>query len=78
MARLSGLQKEVIHFYRKCIRGISTKPKDSQQNFREFIRGEFGRFRNISKRDFSTIEHLLRTGFRRYDMFAIKEVKNVH
>lgn len=68
----------VIHFYRKCIRAIYTKPVENQQNFRTFIRGEFQKFQKIPKRDFTTIEHLLRTGFRKFEMFSLKEVKNVN
>ncbi|KAJ5085643.1 hypothetical protein N7532_010414 [Penicillium argentinense] len=38
MARLSGLQREVLSLYRKCLREVRNKPLDSQSNFRNYAR----------------------------------------
>ncbi|QQK41749.1 Succinate dehydrogenase assembly factor 1-like protein A, mitochondrial [Penicillium digitatum] len=41
MARLSGLQRDVLSLYRKCLREIRNKPEDSRINFRKYARAEF-------------------------------------
>ncbi|KAL3457779.1 hypothetical protein BJX64DRAFT_268226 [Aspergillus heterothallicus] len=38
MARLSGLQKEVLSLYRKCLREIRKKPVESRGNFKSYTR----------------------------------------
>ncbi|KAJ5583875.1 complex 1 protein-domain-containing protein [Penicillium hetheringtonii] len=38
MARLSGLQREVLSLYRQCFREIRNKPADSRNNFKQYTR----------------------------------------
>ena len=78
MARkLSGLQKQVLGLYRNCLRSIHEKPLENRSNWVQYIHSEFGKYRGISRRDFPTIEHLLRLGNRRYEMYKSPLIKNV-
>lgn len=38
MARLSGLQREVLSLYRKCLREIRKKPSETRGNFKAYTR----------------------------------------
>ncbi len=40
-------------------------------------RNEFAKFQQLPKKEFSTIEHLLRTGYKKYEMFSAPEIKDV-
>lgn len=74
---LSGLQKQVLSLYRRCIRE-SAKKGPARDIFRHFSRSEFNRYKLLNKRDFTTIEHLLRLGTKRVDTMANPNVKSVH
>ncbi|CAB4253744.1 similar to Saccharomyces cerevisiae YDR379C-A Protein involved in the assembly of the mitochondrial succinate dehydrogenase complex [Maudiozyma barnettii] len=76
--KLSGLQKEVIHLYRQWVRMAHTKPIDTQPRFMNFIHEEFGKYRDLPRKDFTTIEYLLRTGSRRLQMYSQDDVKDIH
>ncbi|KAF3397260.1 30 kDa heat shock protein [Talaromyces pinophilus] len=41
MRRLSGLQREVLSLYRKCLREVRKKPEDARANFRAFAQRTF-------------------------------------
>lgn len=75
--KLSGLQKEVIHLYRQCVRAAFKKPAENRLHFVNFIRLEFGKYKSLPRKDFSTIEHLLRVGNRRLEMYSSPEVKDI-
>ncbi|CAN6627591.1 succinate dehydrogenase assembly factor 1, mitochondrial [Trichomonascus vanleenenianus] len=77
MARLSGLQKDVLHLYRQCIRTVYKKPKESQDNFRQLARSQFYHYRTLPKKEFATIEHLLRKGRRMLELYENPNVRNV-
>lgn len=79
MARkLSGLQREVLHLYRSSLRVAYTKPVENQHGFFKYIREEFGKYKDLPRKDFTTIEHLLRVGHKRIDMYSKPELKNIH
>ncbi|RCK58979.1 Succinate dehydrogenase assembly factor 1, mitochondrial [Candida viswanathii] len=78
MARLSGLQKEVLHLYKDCLRTVRSKPVDTRAHWRGFIREEFGKYRGLPKKQFNTIEHLIRNGHRKLEMFKNPQIKDVH
>lgn len=79
MARkLSGLQREVIHLYRSAVRVAHTKPVENQPHFLQFIHAEFSKYRDLPRKDFTTIEHLLRVGNRRLKMYSQPELKDIH
>ncbi|KAJ6003381.1 hypothetical protein N7451_005928 [Penicillium sp. IBT 35674x] len=77
MARLSGLQREVLSLYRQCFREIRKKPIESRNNFKNYARAEFQKHLSVSKKDFSTIEYLLRKGQRQLEMYASPGTRNI-
>ncbi|WPK26063.1 hypothetical protein PUMCH_003408 [Australozyma saopauloensis] len=77
MARLSGLQREVLKLYRICIRATYTKPSENRLHWRDYIRSEFDKHKLLPKKSFSVIEHLLRVGNRRYEMYRDPSIKDV-
>ncbi|AMD21258.1 HEL022Cp [Eremothecium sinecaudum] len=78
MVRLSGLQRDVLHLYRRSIRIAYTKSASTTPHFIKFARSEFDKYRNISRKEFSTIEHLLRVGNKRLDLYSSHELKDIH
>ncbi|OBA23158.1 hypothetical protein METBIDRAFT_33962 [Metschnikowia bicuspidata var. bicuspidata NRRL YB-4993] len=78
MPRLSGLQREVLKLYRECTRSVNTKPREFQDNWRTYVRLEFAKYHHLPKKSFSVIEHLLRVGRRRYEMYLDPNIKDVH
>lgn len=78
MARLSGLQREVFKLYRVCIRALKTKPEQNREHWRVYIRQEFGKHQHIPKKLFSVIEHLIRVGHRRFEMYLNPNIKDIH
>lgn len=78
MARLSGLQRDVLKLCRQSFRTVRSKPVEYQDHWRTYIKEEFAKNRHISKKQFSVIEHLLRVGYRRLDMYLNPAIKNVH
>ncbi|KAL3441145.1 complex 1 protein-domain-containing protein [Aspergillus insuetus] len=77
MARLSGLQREVLSLYRKCLREIRKKPVDSRSNFKSYTRAEFNNHLSVSKKDFNAIEYLLRKGARQLEMYSSPGIRNI-
>ncbi|KAG8624157.1 hypothetical protein KVT40_009133 [Elsinoe batatas] len=77
MARLSGLQRDVLSLYRNCLRAIRHKPEETQPNFLAFVRDEFREHLSLNKKDFGTIEFLLRKGQRQLEMYQSPGIKNV-
>lgn len=77
MARLSGLQREVIKLYRQCLRASRNKPES--EHFKSVTRREFRKYQHaIDKKDFATIEFLLRTGHRKLEMYSDPGVTDIH
>ncbi|KAJ5514860.1 hypothetical protein N7463_004412 [Penicillium fimorum] len=70
MARLSGLQRDVLSLYRKCLREIRNKPET-------VYRAEFQKHLSVNKKDFSTIEYLLRKGNRQLELYATPGIRNI-
>lgn len=75
--RLSGIQRDVLSLYRQCLRKIREKPTENQLHFRLFMREEFEKTRNFDKKDFASIEFLLRKGQRQLETYAAPGVKDV-
>ncbi|TGO56413.1 hypothetical protein BCON_0078g00300 [Botryotinia convoluta] len=75
MARLSGLQRDVLALYRKCLRESRKKPamKEARKHFEAYARLEFNKSITLDKKDFNTIEYLLRKGQRQVDMYSSPE-----
>lgn len=75
--RLSGIQRDVLSLYRRCLRAARTKPTDTRPNFEHFARREFDKARGLDKKDFSAIEYMLRKGERQLETYSEKGVHNV-
>ncbi|CCX14231.1 hypothetical protein FPQ18DRAFT_92368 [Pyronema domesticum] len=77
MVRLSGIQRDVLSLYRSCLRMVRQKPVESQNNFKSYIREQFRAHLGVNKKDFATVEHLLRTGQRKLEMYSQPGIKNI-
>ncbi|KAH8788318.1 complex 1 protein-domain-containing protein [Diaporthe sp. PMI_573] len=77
MARLSGLQKEVLSLYRQCLRETRKKPDATRKHFQAFARSEFSKNLAIEKRDFAAIEFLLRKGRRQLESYSAPGIKDI-
>ncbi|KAL1972419.1 hypothetical protein VTN31DRAFT_6833 [Thermomyces dupontii] len=75
--RLSGLQREVLSLYRQCLREIRKKPIESRENFRAFARDQFRANLKLPKKDFATIEYLLRRGRRQLELYSAPGIRNI-
>lgn len=75
--RLSGLQRDVLSLYRKCLRAARAKPVDTRHNFEAFARREFEKNMDRDKKDFSTIEFLLRKGERQLETYEAPNITNI-
>ncbi|EAS31794.3 uncharacterized protein CIMG_07273 [Coccidioides immitis RS] len=83
--RLSGLQRQVLALYRQCLREIRKKPVGSQANFKRYARRvdgktprqEFQKNRDVNRKDFATIEYLLRRGQKQLEMYASPGIRNI-
>lgn len=73
----TGIQKDVISLYRKCVRA-ALKKGASKEEFLAFSREQFERHKDLSRKDFATIEYLLRTGHRKLEMFSNPSLTRVH
>ncbi|KAF7189832.1 Succinate dehydrogenase assembly factor 1, mitochondrial, partial [Pseudocercospora fuligena] len=77
MARLSGLQRDVLSLYRSCLRAARKKPASTRGNFENFARREFEKNIHMDRKDFSTIEFLLRKGQRQLETFQAENITNI-
>lgn len=78
MVRLSGLQRDVLHSYRQWVRMVYTKPIENRPHFLKYIHSEFDKYRDLKRKDFTTIEYLLRMGRRKLQMLSQPNVKDIH
>ncbi|KAF2499160.1 hypothetical protein BU16DRAFT_454250 [Lophium mytilinum] len=77
MAKLSGLQRDVLALYRQCLRAARAKPAETRKNFEDFTRKEFREHIHLNKKDFSTIEYMLRRGNRQLEIYADPGITNI-
>ncbi|KFY18795.1 hypothetical protein V493_08336 [Pseudogymnoascus sp. VKM F-4281 (FW-2241)] len=75
--RLSGLQREALALYRKCLRESRKKPAETRTHFEKFARHEFEKNIGLNKKDFGAIEYLLRKGNRQLEMYASPGIKDI-
>ena len=76
--RHSGLQREVLKLYRHCLRAASRKPPETRSNFEYVARRDFLKYLDHDRKDFATIELLLRTGWRKLEAYSMDSVKDIH
>mmetsp|Transcript_8718 Transcript_8718/g.11011 ORF Transcript_8718/g.11011 Transcript_8718/m.11011 type:complete len:84 (+) Transcript_8718:222-473(+) len=77
MVRHSGIQKKVLSLYKKALRvAISKEPELRQQNL-EFVRAQFRKHVDLQRKDYRTIEHLVRQGEKQIKLMSMPGVKGV-
>ncbi|KAH8760807.1 hypothetical protein BGZ57DRAFT_586279 [Hyaloscypha finlandica] len=75
--RYSGLQREVLSLYRKCLRESRKKDVIVRPHFESFARTEFEKGIGLDKKDFAAIEFLLRKGQRQLEMYSSPGIKDI-
>ena len=77
MPHLSGLQRDVLSLYRRCLRAARSKPTANRPHFETFARREFERNIIMDKKDFGAIEFLLRKGQRQLETYEPSNITNI-
>lgn len=77
MPRLSGLQKDVLSLYRRCLRAARIKPRETRPNFEAFARREFEKHLEVDKKDFSAVEFFIRKGTRQLETYEAPNITNI-
>jgi len=73
------IRTAIFSLYRRCLRAARTKPPETRPNFERVIRNEFRKNqRNVSRKDFGTIEFLMRMGERKLEAYGVPSVRNIH
>ncbi|KAK9861583.1 hypothetical protein WJX84_006370 [Apatococcus fuscideae] len=67
--RLTGLQRQVLYFYRRVIRTAKTLPQP--------VRGETLQYREVDKKNYQLVEHLMRKGGRQLELAKDKNVSGI-
>ncbi|GAA5843088.1 hypothetical protein JCM3766R1_005233 [Sporobolomyces carnicolor] len=78
--RISGLQRQVLHLYRRSLDMVKSKPLDKRPAFYQFVCHQFRGASlggSVRKKDVQTIEYLLRKGERQLESYESDNVKNV-
>ncbi|KAI8799431.1 hypothetical protein BJ742DRAFT_134697 [Cladochytrium replicatum] len=74
--RRTGLQREVVEFYRKCLR---LHWKNQRPHFVAFVRHEFrSHAKSIEVKDFNTIEYMLRRGKKQLETLGGSSVMDIN
>ncbi|KAF3929088.1 hypothetical protein ABW20_dc0106377 [Dactylellina cionopaga] len=78
MSRHTGIQREVLSLYRSCLRAVYRKPADSRNLFKTFVSQEFQKYAlEVDRKDFDTIEFLLRKGRRQLEVYGDPNIKRM-
>ncbi|KAI4679136.1 uncharacterized protein J4E88_006429 [Alternaria novae-zelandiae] len=51
---------------------------ETQSHFRDFARSEFHKHRDVGKKDFGTIEYLLRRGRNQLETWSEPGIRDIH
>eukprot|EP00884_Botryococcus_braunii_P001894 jgi/Botrbrau1/11705/Bobra.0195s0034.1 len=68
--RLSGLQRQVLHFYRSVLRQARIKPENERSGILQYARAEFERNRHADRKNYQLVEHLLRQGKKKVELWT--------
>lgn len=73
------VRSSIFSLYRRCLRAARTKPAATRPNFERVIRNEFRKNASaVSRRDFGTIEFMLRMGERKLSTYSPASVRDIH
>ncbi|KAK9826020.1 hypothetical protein WJX74_005984 [Apatococcus lobatus] len=75
--RLTGLQRQVLFFYRRVIRTVRTLPRAERGDISRYARNEFERYRDVDKKNYQLVEHLMRKGARQLELATDKNVSGI-
>eukprot|EP00039_Didymoeca_costata_P028307 m.20622 g.20622 ORF g.20622 m.20622 type:complete len:82 (+) comp6901_c0_seq1:145-390(+) len=75
--RMSGLQLDVLRLYRDLLKVAKTKPLEQQKQWKEFIRFEFEKGKGMSRNNFMGIEHAIRSGRKKLELFKSPHVTTI-
>ncbi|CAL8468008.1 g7546 [Coccomyxa elongata] len=75
--RMTGLQRQVIHLYRRILRHTRTRSSDERDTIMTHARKEFERYRNVDKKNYQLIEHLLRKGDKQLSLISQSDVSGI-
>ncbi|KAK9861584.1 hypothetical protein WJX84_006370 [Apatococcus fuscideae] len=75
--RLTGLQRQVLYFYRRVIRTAKTLPQPVRGETLQYARSEFERYREVDKKNYQLVEHLMRKGGRQLELAKDKNVSGI-
>lgn len=71
----SGLQKQVLQFYKKCL--LAAKQKPNREEAMAFVRNEF-RSAPVKRSEFRRIEFLLRQGEKQLKLYSRPNTVNFY
>ncbi|KAL3142548.1 hypothetical protein ABBQ38_002870 [Trebouxia sp. C0009 RCD-2024] len=74
--RLSGLQRQVLSLYRTVLRTARAKGQEADPIVK-FARAEFERYRQVDRKNYQLIEHLMRKAKRQLSLVEQKQVTGV-
>lgn len=62
------MQKQVLSLYRSFLRAARIKPPESRKDIESFVGAEFRKYAQMDKKEFQSIEFLLRRGNKQLEM----------
>lgn len=75
---MSGIQKQVLSLYRRCLRAAMSKPKDVRESQIAYVKQQFRiGAKSVKKSEFKTIETMLRLGEKQLKILGKKTVGNI-
>ncbi|POY75382.1 hypothetical protein BMF94_1539 [Rhodotorula taiwanensis] len=75
--RVTGLQRQVLHLYKRALQMVAAKPIPSRPSWYAFVSHQFRHPTvggGLRKRDVAAIEHLLRRGNKMVDQYGQSSV----
>ncbi|GAA5871726.1 hypothetical protein JCM8547_008125 [Rhodosporidiobolus lusitaniae] len=78
--RITGLQRQVLHLYKRSLVMVRSKPLDSRPSWFAFVSHQFrspSLGGGLRRKDVAAIEHMLRRGEKMLDSYESPTVKSV-
>ena len=75
---MSGIQKQVLSLYRRCLRAAMSKPKGIRESQIAYVKSQFRTgAKSVKKSEFKTIETMLRLGEKQLKTLGKKTVGTI-
>ncbi|GAA6020599.1 hypothetical protein JCM10207_008681 [Rhodosporidiobolus poonsookiae] len=78
--RVTGLQRQIYHTYKRALEVVRSKPLETRPSWFAFVAHQFRAPElggGLRRKDVQAIEHLLRRGDKMLETYASPTVKNV-